>query len=221
MRGTMLGLWALLLSLAPAPAAAAEDGGWSVLSGTSVGAGRVALQLQAGWPDLSLGGYYGLNDKLDVGGRFAFSYGQDGSLGFGVGPAPGFRFQASARYQLIGSGILRLGAGFSPGFGVDFVPGATTPRILLPLQLVLGIATSDKLALHVGMDLALYATLPTAATTGGVTLPLLLGGGVEYALDRSLAVTGQLRIGPVLEITRAGAPTHLAVQVTAGLAYRM
>jgi hypothetical protein len=219
MRGTMLGVWALLLAVA-APASA-EDKGWSVLSGTSVGPGHVALQLQAGWPDLSLGGHYGLGDKLDVGGRFAFSYGQDGSLGFGVGPAPGFRFQASARYQLISSGALRLGAGFSPGFGLDLLPGVTTPRILFPLQLVFGIVPGGKLMLHVGLDLPLYATLPTAATTGGVTFPILVGGGVEYALDRSLAATGQLRIGPVLEITRAGAPTHLAVQVAAGLAYRM
>lgn len=212
MRGTLFGL--LLLA---APALSAERG-WSVVSGSSVGQGRLALQFQAGWPDLSLSGVYGANEKMDVGARVAFSYGQDGSLGFGPGAVPGFRLQGVIRYSLVDTGNVRLGVTFSPGLAIDYIPGVVTPRILLPGQLLLGIAPTEALAVHVGVDLPVYVT---PGTFGGLTFPVLVGAGAEYHVDRALAVTGVLRVGPALELTRPGAPARFALQALVGLAYRI
>lgn len=210
--------WAVLALLLAAPAWAAEGGrGWSVLSGSPVGASHVALEAQAGWPDLAIGGLLGLNDKADVGVRFAFDYGQDGSLWFGSGAAPGFRLQAVGRYALLDAGALRIGAWCSPGFGMDFLPGDTTARVLLPLGLTLALAPSEALALHAGVDLAMYVT---PGLFGGLTLPILLGGGAEYHLDRAFAVTARVRLGPAIELSRPGAPSHLVLQALAGTAYR-
>jgi len=212
MRRTLLGL--LLLA---SPAVAAERG-WPVMSGGAVGPGHLALQFQAGWPALSLAGWYGVNDKLDAGLSLAFTYGADGSLGFGPSPVPGFRIQPTVRYALVDNGTIRLGAWFAPGFGLDALPGAPTPRILLPLGLAVGIAPSEALAIHVGLDLPVYVT---PGPFGGLTFPILVGGGVEYHVDKALALTAQARIGPAIELTRAGAPARLALDVLGGLAYRI
>jgi hypothetical protein len=217
MRKTKWGLLGLLAALAAGPVAGAEKD-WSVLSGSSVGQGHLALHFQAGWPELSLGGHLGLSDKLDVGARLAFDYGGDGSVGFGSGPAPGFRLQAVARYQLLDSERVRLGASFAPGFGIDYLPGLAVPRIVLPVRLAVGIALSEPLAVHVALDFPLYVT---PGTFGGLTFPIQLGGGAEYRLSPALAATLQLRAGPVLELTRPGAPSHFAMLALAGLAYRL
>jgi hypothetical protein len=206
--------WLLLLA---SPAMAAERS-WSVMSGAAVGPNHLALQFQAGWPDLSLAGFYGVNDKLDAGVRLAFAYGEDGSLGFGPGAVPGFRLQVGARYALVDAGAFRLGASFTPGFGMDYLPGLPTPRILLPLALTVGIAPSEAVAIHAGLDLPIYVT---PGTFGGLTFPILVGGGVEYHVDRALAFTGRARVGPAIEITRPGAPAHLVLEVLGGLAYRL
>ncbi|HEY8208113.1 MAG TPA: hypothetical protein VIG99_11570 [Myxococcaceae bacterium] len=213
----MRGTWFGVLLLLAAPARSAERS-WSVISGSAVGQSRLALQLQAGWPALSLSGFYGASDKLDVGLRVAFSYGQDGSLGFGPSPVPGFRLQGGVRYTLADAGTVRLGVTFVPGLAIDYLPGLVTPRILAPVQIVLAIAPIDTLAVHVGVDVPLYVT---PGTFGGLTLPILVGAGAEYHVDRSLAVTGLLRTGPALELTRPGAPARFAIEVLAGVAYRI
>jgi hypothetical protein len=48
-----------------------------------------------------------------------------------------------------------------------------------------------------------------------------VGGGVEYHLDKALALTAQGRLGPVIEVSRPGAPAHFALEVLGGLAYRL
>ncbi|HYV44993.1 MAG TPA: hypothetical protein VFA20_09035 [Myxococcaceae bacterium] len=213
MRRTFVALLLLLAS----PAVAAERS-WPVMSGGAVGPSHLALQFQAGWPGLSLAGLYGVNDKLDAGLSLAFAYGADGSLGFGPGLVPGFRLQPTVRYALVDTGAIRLGAWFAPGFGMDYLPGVPTPRILLPLGLTVGIVPSEALAFHVGLDLPVSVT---PGTFGGLTFPILVGGGVEYHVDRALALTAQMRIGPAIELTRPGAPAHLALEILGGLAYRI
>jgi len=205
------------LLLAASPAIAAEHD-WSVTSGSAVGPAHLALQFQVGWPELSGAGYYGFNDKLDLGLRLAFAYGGDGSIGFGPGVAPGFRVQPTARYALLESGIVRLGAWFSPGFGMDSILGIATPRILLPLGVTLGIVPSEALAFHVGLDLPVYIS---PGPFSGLTFPILVGGGVEYHLDKAMALTAQARMGPAIELSRSGAPAHFALRVFGGLAYRL
>lgn len=206
--------WLLLLA---APAVAAEHS-WSVMSGSAVGPSHLALQFQAGWPDLSLAGSYGLNDKLDAGLRLAFAYGGDGSIGFGPGLAPGFRVQPEVRYALVDTGTIRLGAWFAPGFGMDSILGIATPIVLVPLGLTVGIAPGEALAFHVGVDVAL-SIKPTAFS--GATLPILIGGGVEYHVDKALALTARARMGPAIELSRPGAPAHFALDVLGGMAYRL
>lgn len=219
MRRTWCGLWLVAALASPAVAAERSAGSnWSVMSGAAVGASHLAFQFQAGWPELSLGGFYGVNDKLDAGVQLGFAYGEDGSIAFGPGVVPGFRIQVAARYNLLDTGTLHLGASFLPGYGIDYLPGLAVSRILLPLSLTLGITPSEAMTFHVGLDLPIYIT---ADTFGGVTLPILVGGGVEYHVDRALSLTAQLRLGPALLVTQAGAPARLALDALVGLAYRI
>ena len=220
MRTTMLGLCWLAMAaqaMAAEKEVAGAGGDWSVLSGSAVGYGHMALHLQAGWPDASLAVLRAAGDRLDLGARLAFSYGQDGSLGVGPGVAPGFRLQAAARYELFRAGPMRLGGSFSPGFGVDYPLGLATPRILLPLELAAGIAVGNALVVHLGLELPAYVT---PGIFGGLTVPILFGGGAEYRLDRALAVTGRVRIGPALELTR-NAASRFVLHLGFGLAYRI
>jgi len=219
MRKAMLGfLWVVpALALAAEQGAAPSGGDWPVLSGSAVGRGHFALHLQAGWPDAALAGLWGSSDRLDLGARIALGYGQDGSLGVGPAGAFGFRLQAVARHELLRAGAVRLGGSFSPGFGIDYPAGLVTPRILLPLELTAGLAAGDALAVHLALELPVYIT---PGTFGGLTVPILLGGGAEYRLDRALSATGRVRAGPALELTR-NAATRFALELAFGLAYRM
>jgi hypothetical protein len=166
---------------------------------------------------VSVAGHLGYTDRLDVGARAAFTWGQDGTLFSGPGAVPGFRVQASARYQLLSAGAVTLGADFAPGFGIDYPPGVQTPRILLPLGLTAGVHLGDALLVHAGLDLPVTVT---PGAFGGVAFPILLGGGVEYRLGQALEVTGRLLMGPSVALTQAGTPARLALELAVGLAYR-
>ena len=66
---------ALLLPYSVAGAAAeksshaASGGEGSVLSATTVGAGKIVLHGEVGWPDAGVTGLYGYSPLLDLGGR--------------------------------------------------------------------------------------------------------------------------------------------------------
>ncbi|HYX92764.1 MAG TPA: hypothetical protein VE782_14465, partial [Myxococcaceae bacterium] len=88
-----------------------------------------------------------------------------------------------------------LGLEFSPGFffysASYYYPGATLVGLTFPVGLALGFAVSPNLMLSLGVDVPLSFPFGFAPA-----VPVRVGAGLEYGIDRSLALTLNLRGGP-------------------------
>jgi len=196
---------AVVLALLSAPVLAeepkAESGGGgqmtSVLSGKSMGSGAL-VHAQIGFPGLSVALLTG-GGPLDIGARFSLLYAYEGITV--LTRIPGIKLQGVVRMQLLDRGKLNLGLSFSPGLFFYFFPGDTEIGLPLPVNLVLGYAVSPKLMAHLGVDLPIFAVF---GPLGGLAIPVLVGGGLEYAVDRQLALTLSLRVGPSVPLTGNG-----------------
>lgn len=185
--------------------------GWSVLTGRTVGAGTNVAHGQVGWPGLSASLLHGLTEDLDLGGRFTFDYGFEGLVS---GPVvPGLELQALLRFRLLDTERFNLAVNVGFGPLLYFFRALTRFGLSLPVGVVLGIPVSSALNVAVGLDLPVYLTFGP----GDFSFPILVGGGLEYFIDQSLAATFHVRMGPTLN---AGwAPFTLEAQL--GVAYRL
>jgi hypothetical protein len=170
----------------------------SLLSGEALRSGTV-LHAQLGWPGLSLGLLTSIGQALDVGGRLSIVYAYEGITR--VAGIPGLKLQGVARLQLLERGKINLGLRFSPGLFVYFFPGGTEIGIPLPVDLTFGFALSPKMMINLGLDIPMFAVF---GPYGGLAVPVLAGGGLEYAVDRQLALTLNLRVGPSVPLTGYG-----------------
>lgn len=205
--------------LLPAGALAQEAGtyrgggqGWSVLSGRTVGAGRLALHGQAGFPGISLGLLGGLSNRFDVGGRVTFNYALEGRTDRG-GFDNELKLQVPLRLGLMDTGRFNLGLHFEPGPLFWFHRFHTDYGLALPLGLVAGFPVGSAMMVSASLEVPFYVLFDI-----GVYTPLLFGGGLEYFIDRSLAVTLNLRMGPTFRSVGGGSPFTL--NMLAGVAYR-
>ncbi|HYX91884.1 MAG TPA: hypothetical protein VE782_09995 [Myxococcaceae bacterium] len=167
----------------------------SVLSGKSL-EGTTVFHGQVGFPGLALTLLTGASDKLDVGGRVSFLYAYEGITG--LPSTPGIKLQGILRLQLLDRGKINLGVRFSPGIFFYSFPGWTETGLALPLDVAFGYAIAPSLMLNVGLDVPMFIPF---GPYGALAAPVLFGGGVEYALDRQLALTVNLRAGPSVPIT--------------------
>ncbi len=184
----------------PAGTAAA----WSVMSGETTGYGNTVFWGQGGFPGFSATLLHGIADKVDLGGRFSFTY------GYGETPSaiyPGLKAQGVARVQLADTGKVRFALHFEPGMVMYFISrpaffGGTYTQvgIALPAGLEIGIPISREVVFNVGMDIPLFIVFGDAS---GAVVPILFGGGVEYFFDPKLALTFALKGGPQI-YTRGG-----------------
>jgi hypothetical protein len=191
--------------------------GWSVLSGQTVGQGNV-LTGQVGWPGVSLGLLHGATSRFDIGGKFSFNYGREGIV---TSTVPGIKFQAWLRLMLLQTSQLNVGLTFAPGPLFYFYDGYTDVGLALPLGLTLGLPVGSALMLNVGVDVPFYVLFGSG---GGPVFPLLVGGGLEYFVDRNLAVTFNVRMGPSIGaygyyVRRNDA--RFTLDATIGVAYRL
>ena len=164
--------------------------GWSVLAADTLGDNNTAFSAQLGWPGLTLGVLHGGTSKFDIGGKFTFNYGQEGLVEI---VEPGIKFQAWVRLMLVRTPQASLALVFQPGPLFYFQDGSTEVGLALPVSLVAGIPVGSALMLNVGLDIPFYVIFGTG---GGVVVPVLLGAGMEYFLDRNLAVNFNVRMGP-------------------------
>jgi len=167
--------------------------GWSTMAGLTVGEARTVLTGQAAFPGISAGLLRGVHPRVDVGGRFSFNYGVEGNA---ADIAPELKLQALVRGSLYQGPRVNLGAEFSPGALVMFRPADVQEwGMALPVALTLGIPVGSALHLHAAVECPLWFDFSSMH----LRVPILAGGGAEYFLDRSLALTLNLRMGPTLQ----------------------
>ena len=228
-----------VFAFVPGHALAAGGQGWSVLTGQTIGGGATSVHLQAAWPGVSVSVLHGSSPGFDFGGIFTFNYNYEGDVRASF---PGIKVQGYLKGTLLKSGRYNLGLWFAPGmlayflgqnfctpivmttygvgvtvFGVTNVctgAGGTQFGVTLPTGLVFGVSAGDHFNIALNLDLPLFATF---GDYGTFTVPILFGGGVEYFLDRSTAVTFSLRTGPMI-FTKYG--TDFTFQALLGVAYK-
>lgn len=164
--------------------------GWSLLAGDTVGANQNVLSAQIGWPGLSVGVLHGSTSKLDLGGKFTFNWGQEGLVEV---VEPGIKLQAWVRLMLARMDQASLALVFQPGPIFYFHDGSTQVGLALPVSLVAGIPVGSAIMLNLGVDVPFHVYFGTG---GGPVFPLLVGGGLEYFIDRNLQVNFNVRMGP-------------------------
>ncbi|MFZ5471645.1 MAG: hypothetical protein ACOZIN_19640 [Myxococcota bacterium] len=184
---------ALVLSTAAFAQEAAPSVNQSVLAGKVVGQSSTVLHGEAGWPGLSMSVWRGAGPKLDIGGKASLLYGYEGITQ--MAGVPGIKLQGLIKLSLLDRNKINLGLKASPGMFFYFFPGITDVGITLPLDLTLGFAATPSMMLNVGMDMPMFVVF---GTWGGMVVPVRLGAGLEYFLDRTMALTLNLRAGPVV-----------------------
>ncbi|MCI0569739.1 MAG: hypothetical protein L0Y66_03235 [Myxococcaceae bacterium] len=206
----------LFVGVLAAPEARAQAGGgqgWSVLAGQTVGAGRMAVHGQVGFPGLSAGLLGGVADNFDFGGRFTFNYAAEGQTGPGAF-IPGLKLQALLRLGLVNTGRFNLALNFEPGPFTYFSRFETYWGLVLPVPgVAIGFPIGSALMINGGLDLPFYVLFGY-----GVYFPVLIRGGLEYFIDRNLALTFNLGFGPTIK--PLDQPAEFTLNLLMGVAYR-
>lgn len=191
--------------------------GWSTLSGKTVGQGNTVLTGEVGWPGLGVELLHGATSGFDIGGRFGFNYGVQRMVEF---VEPGISLNAVMRFNLLDTGRFNLGATFEPGPFFVFANGFNDVGMDLPIGLQLGIPVGSALMLHGGIDMPFFVLFGDG---GGLWIPVLFGGGLEYFIDRNLAVNFKMRMGPTFntndDFRRNDA--FFALESMVGLSYKL
>jgi hypothetical protein len=164
--------------------------GWSLLAGDTVGAGRNAFSAQLGWPGISLGFLHGATSRFDIGGKLTFNYGQEGLVEI---IEPGLKLQGWARLMLARTSQASLALVFQPGPFFYFDDGDTDVGLALPVSFVAGIPVGSAIMLNLGLDVPFHVYFGTG---GGPVFPILVGGGLEYFINRDMEVNFNVRMGP-------------------------
>lgn len=211
MRRIVVGM-ALLVGLI-APGAQAQ--GWSAMSGQTLGTGAGMVWAQFGWPGISADLAYGVNPTLDLGGRFTFNYGEEGITDTGV---LGLKFQFTLRAQLVRQPKFDLALRFDPGLLLYFPSNTTVVGMTFPLGLEFGFPITPVLRANGSFDLPFWITFSPTPVTGYI--PILFGGGVEYLLQRDLALTARLKMGPTIGTGSRTQNSFFTLYFLVGFAYR-
>jgi hypothetical protein len=187
--------------------------GWSVLTGKTVGTNENALHFQAGWPGISATLLHGASPTLDLGGIFSFNYGFEGDVRL---VWPGFKFQGLVRATLAQSSTFNFGVNFAPGPFFYFHDATTTVGVAIPVEFVFGLPSTSAVNVAFAFDVPMFVYFGNG---GQLVLPLLFGGGIEYFFERNLAVTFDLRMGPM--IFTSGGASDFAFRALMGIAVKM
>jgi hypothetical protein len=203
----------LTLAVALLGGAAAAQG-WSAQAGETIGNGGGLFWAQFGWPGISADLAYGVSPTLDLGGRFTFNYGEEGLTDTSV---LGLKFQFTLRTQLVHKPKFDLALRFDPGLLLYFPNNTTTVGMTFPIGLEMGFPITPKLRLSGTFDLPFWVTFNGPSR---FFAPILFGGGVEYLLQRDLAVTFRLKMGPTIATGGFNRNTFFTLYALFGFAYR-
>jgi hypothetical protein len=201
--------------LASAAAAQPEPIGqtWSAIGPRTLEPGANSVELNAGWPGLSVGYYRGILPGLNLGARLAFVYGVEGMIRY---VEPGFKGQLLLKWRFLDLERVSLGLTFEPGlfFHAPYF-GGTVAGFSLPLGLRLGIVASSALAVSVLVDLPMWVSFGPGSE---FNVPVLSGVGVEYFVTSTLALFLHTRIGPTIHAASGFA--ELTFDASLGVAFK-
>jgi hypothetical protein len=193
--------------------ARAQD--WSAMSGRTLGNGAGMIWGQFGWPGISADLAYGVSDTLDLGGRFTFNYGEEGITDTGV---LGLKFQFALRGQLVRKPKFDMALRFDPGLLLYFPSNTTVVGMTFPLGLEFGFPITSVFRANASFDLPFWITFSPSPVVGYI--PILFGGGVEYLLQRDLALTARLKMGPTIVTRSTTRNAFFTLYFLFGIAYR-
>lgn len=187
--------------------------GWSAMSGQTLGTGTGMVWGQAGWPGISADVAWGTSPTLDLGGRFTFNYGEEGITDTGV---LGLKFQFTLRTLLVRKPKFDLALRFDPGLLLYFPSNRTLVGLTFPVGLELGFPISPVVRVNGSFDLPFWITFSPSPTQAFI--PILFGGGVEYLVEKDLALTARLKMGPTIATYSGHA--YFTLYFLLGVAYR-
>ncbi|HMK73511.1 MAG TPA: hypothetical protein VK454_09230 [Myxococcaceae bacterium] len=188
---------------------------WTVDSAQTVGDGSNVVRGQVGYPGIWLDYIHGLDPTFDIGGRFSFNYGFQGSVQAGSGQI-GLLFQVLLRKQFIELAGFKMAATFNPGFMLYFPSPGTVAGITFPIGAQMGFPIMDKLVANASFELPMYLTFAANGAPTYFYFPILFGGGVEYFLQPDLALTFKLALGPTIS-----SGTFFTLETMIGIAYKL
>lgn len=206
-------VWMALLVGLVARNARAQD--WSAMSGQTLGSGAGMIWGQFGWPGISADLAYGTSPTLDLGGRFTFNYGEEGITDTGV---LGLKFQFTLRAQLVRKPKFDLALRFDPGLLLYFPSNTTVVGMTFPVGLEFGFPISPVFRANASFDLPFWITFNPSPAEGFI--PILFGGGVEYLMQRDLALTARLKMGPTIATGNRTRNAFFTLYFLFGIAYR-
>jgi hypothetical protein len=186
---------ATVAMLVAGPAMAAGEPSWTVESGATVGAGQTVFWGQAGFPGLWAELIHGLDPTLEIGGKFAFNYAFEGIVN---SSALGLDFQFLLRKSFFDNGKIRIAGRFDPGLQLYFPASTTVVGITFPIGVEFGFPVSPVVSVNASFGLPMYVVFANGGA--GFVLPLIFGGGAEYLMERNLALTFKLGLGPSILI---------------------
>lgn len=187
------------------------EGNWTATAGRTVGAGNSVLQAEAGWPGIGFTWLKGLDERSDAGLHVGFNYGFEGTSN----PVTGFNLAVPYRRTLATMGDTAIAFEAQPGISIYSNNGAMV-GIGGPVGVVAGFHVSPQLTLDVGADVPVLLSFSNPA---GFLFGPQFGGGGEYLIDRNLAITARIRVGPRFALDSAGSETQTGFVTLIGLAY--
>jgi hypothetical protein len=192
------------------------EAGWTATAGRTVGSGNSVIQAEAGWPGVSFTYLHGVNERTDWGARVNFNYkymNTDNNL-------TGVDLQVPYRFRMTDDpdATVNVALQASPGLTLYSNNGSTQFGIGGPLGVVIGGRVSDSLTLDGGVDIPVLLSITNPF---GVVFGPLVGVGGEYLVDRNLAVTARIRVGPEVTLNHTGSSSAVGVQTLIGVAYNM
>ncbi len=211
-------LGALLLVVLPAraqvettftPALSGAD--WSATAGRTSGAGNAVLQAEAGWPGIGFTYLRGVDDLTDVGLHVGFNYGFENTASSIVG----FNLAVPYRRTLGDAAGATFAFETQPGLSIYGNHGAMV-GVGGPIGIVAGWKASPQLTVDVGADVPVLVSFSNPA---GFVVGPQFGGGGEYLIDRNLAVTARIRVGPSFSLDSSGTSSQTGFLTLIGLAY--
>ncbi|HTO98358.1 MAG TPA: hypothetical protein VMK66_15015 [Myxococcales bacterium] len=184
---------------------------WSATAGRTAGDGNSVLQAEAGWPGIGFTWLKGMNERTDLGVHVGFNYGFEGT----ANRVTGFNLAVPFRRTIADSGDTSFAFEAQPGLSIYSNQGAMV-GVGGPIGVVAGFQVSPQLTLDLAADLPVLITFSNPA---GVVFGPQFGGGGEYFIDRNLAVTARIRVGPSFALSSGNTDTQTGFTTLIGLAY--